>query len=113
MTTKRRTLERVTASDLFLLMWDDYGWSSDIGGLAIVDGAALHDPDGRGASGGRRRRRTAAIGGRRRPTTASDDGMGGASGRRRRRRTAAIGGRRRRRTAAIDDGRARRVKMHT
>ena len=29
-------LERVTASDLFLLLWDDYGWSSDIGGLAIL-----------------------------------------------------------------------------
>jgi diacylglycerol O-acyltransferase / wax synthase len=27
-------LRRLTASDLFLLLWDDYGWSSDIGGLA-------------------------------------------------------------------------------
>jgi hypothetical protein len=40
-------LERLTASDLFLLMWDDYGWSSDIGGLAIRDGTRLLDPDGR------------------------------------------------------------------
>jgi len=35
-------LERLTASDLFLLLWDDYGWSSDIGGLAILDGAGGH-----------------------------------------------------------------------
>ena len=41
-----RTFERLTASDLFLL-WDDYGWSSDIGGLAIVDGGELLDGDGR------------------------------------------------------------------
>jgi WS/DGAT/MGAT family acyltransferase len=40
-------LERLTASDLFLLMWDDYGWSSDIGGLAILDGTSLLDRDGR------------------------------------------------------------------
>src|SRR5499427_8242206 len=40
-------LERLTASDLFLLMWDDYGWFSDIGGLAILDGAGLLDRDGR------------------------------------------------------------------
>jgi WS/DGAT/MGAT family acyltransferase len=39
-------LDRVTASDLFLLMWDDYGWSSDIGGLAILDGASLLDRGG-------------------------------------------------------------------
>jgi hypothetical protein len=31
-------LERLTASDLFLLQWDEYGWSSDIGGLASLDG---------------------------------------------------------------------------
>ena len=42
----KRALERVTASDLFLPMWD-YGWSSDIGGLAILDGTGVHDPDGR------------------------------------------------------------------
>jgi diacylglycerol O-acyltransferase len=40
-------LEPVTASDLFLLLWDDYGWSSDIGGLAICDGTGLLDGDGR------------------------------------------------------------------
>ena len=40
-------LERLTASDLFLLMWDDYGWSSDIGGLAVLDGASLLDRGGR------------------------------------------------------------------
>jgi WS/DGAT/MGAT family acyltransferase len=28
-------------------MWDDYGWSSDIGALAVVDGAPLLDSDGR------------------------------------------------------------------
>jgi WS/DGAT/MGAT family acyltransferase len=42
-----RRLERLTASDLFLLLWDDYGWSTDIGGLAILDGTRLLDPDGR------------------------------------------------------------------
>jgi len=42
-----RLLERLTASDLFLLMWDDYGWSSDIGGLAVLDGVGLLDRDGR------------------------------------------------------------------
>src|SRR6516165_675279 len=40
-------LERLTASDLFLLLWDDYGWSSDIGGLAICGGTSLLDRDGR------------------------------------------------------------------
>jgi diacylglycerol O-acyltransferase len=40
-------LQRVTASDLFMLMWEDYGWSTDIGGLAILDGASLLDPGGR------------------------------------------------------------------
>jgi diacylglycerol O-acyltransferase / wax synthase len=40
-------LERLTASDLFLLMWDDYGWTSDIGGLAVLDGASLLGRDGR------------------------------------------------------------------
>src|SRR5215471_2005781 len=42
-----RLLERLTASDLFLLMWDDYGWPSDIGGLAVLDGTSLLDRDGR------------------------------------------------------------------
>jgi hypothetical protein len=34
-------LERLTASGLFLLQWDDSGWSSGIGGLAILDGTRL------------------------------------------------------------------------
>ena len=42
-----RPLARVTASDLFLLLWDDYGWSTDIGGLAILEGTSLLDRDGR------------------------------------------------------------------
>jgi diacylglycerol O-acyltransferase len=42
-----RLLERLTASDLFLLLWDDYGWFTDVGGLAILDGASLLDRDGR------------------------------------------------------------------
>jgi WS/DGAT/MGAT family acyltransferase len=39
-------LDRLTASDRFLL-WDDYGWSSDIGALAILDSGPLLDPHGR------------------------------------------------------------------
>ena len=38
-------LERLTASDLFLL-WDDYGWSSDLGGVAILDGGVLLNAEG-------------------------------------------------------------------
>src|SRR5438034_98310 len=38
-----RVLERLTASDLFLLLWEDCGWSTDIGGLAILDGSSLPD----------------------------------------------------------------------
>jgi len=38
-------LDRLTASDRFLL-WDDYGWSSDIGALVILDGVPLLDPQG-------------------------------------------------------------------
>ena len=41
--TRSRPLERLTASDLFLLLWEDYGWSTDIGGVAILDGANLLD----------------------------------------------------------------------
>ena len=41
-----RLLERLTASDLFMLLWDDYGWSTDIGALAILDGTSLLDRDG-------------------------------------------------------------------
>jgi hypothetical protein len=39
-------LDRLTASDLFLLLWDDYGWATDIGALAILDGTTLLDRDG-------------------------------------------------------------------
>jgi diacylglycerol O-acyltransferase / wax synthase len=42
-----RLLERLTASDMFLLLWDDYGWSSDFGALAILDGGTLLDEEGR------------------------------------------------------------------
>jgi len=41
-----RLLERLTASDLFMLLWDDYGWPNQIGGLAILDGTNLLDHDG-------------------------------------------------------------------
>jgi diacylglycerol O-acyltransferase len=41
------SLERLSASDLFILSWDDFGWSGDIGALAILDGASLLDHDGR------------------------------------------------------------------
>jgi WS/DGAT/MGAT family acyltransferase len=42
-----RRIERLTASDLFMLWPDDFGWSQDIGVLAILDGTRLLDPDGR------------------------------------------------------------------
>jgi diacylglycerol O-acyltransferase len=45
--TEAPHLERLNASDLFLLLWDDYGWSGDIGALAILDGTGLLDRDGR------------------------------------------------------------------
>jgi diacylglycerol O-acyltransferase / wax synthase len=45
--TGTAVLERLTASDLFLLLWDDYGWSTDIGGVAICDGTSLLDHEGR------------------------------------------------------------------
>lgn len=38
-------LDRLSASDRFLL-WDDYGWSSDIGALVILDGESLLDAKG-------------------------------------------------------------------
>ena len=38
-------LERLTASDRFML-WEDYGWSGDIGAFAILDGTSLLDHDG-------------------------------------------------------------------
>jgi diacylglycerol O-acyltransferase / wax synthase len=39
-------IERLTASDIFLLLWEDYGWSTDIGGLAVLDGTGLLHRDG-------------------------------------------------------------------
>jgi diacylglycerol O-acyltransferase / wax synthase len=42
-----RRLERLTAQDLFMLWAGDFGWSQDIGALAILDGTRLLDPDGR------------------------------------------------------------------
>jgi diacylglycerol O-acyltransferase len=42
-----RRLERLTAQDLFMLWAGDFGWSQDIGVLAILDGTRLLDPDGR------------------------------------------------------------------
>ncbi|QCO97997.1 wax ester/triacylglycerol synthase family O-acyltransferase [Arthrobacter sp. 24S4-2] len=44
---RTRRLERLTASDRFLLLWDDLGWATDIGALAVVDGAGLLDSGGR------------------------------------------------------------------
>jgi hypothetical protein len=41
------SLERLSASDLFILSWDDFGWSGDIGALAILDGTTLLDHNGR------------------------------------------------------------------
>ena len=46
MVAERRLLERLTASDRFML-WEDYGWSGDIGAVAILDGTGLLDRDGR------------------------------------------------------------------
>jgi hypothetical protein len=43
---KTRRLERLNAADLYVLMWDDFGWSGDIGVLAILDGTRLVDHDG-------------------------------------------------------------------
>ena len=37
----KRQLKRLTASDVFLLLSDDRGWSNDFGGLAILDGTSL------------------------------------------------------------------------
>src|SRR5215218_10013018 len=44
---ERRRLERLTAQDLLMLVADDFGWSEDIGVLAILDGTRLLSPDGR------------------------------------------------------------------
>ena len=38
---RARVLERLSASDLFRLMWDDYGWCSDVGVLAVLDGTGV------------------------------------------------------------------------
>jgi WS/DGAT/MGAT family acyltransferase len=46
MVTPRR-LDRLTASDLWMLWADDFGWSEDIGVLAVVDGTRLRDDAGR------------------------------------------------------------------
>ncbi|HET7516589.1 MAG TPA: wax ester/triacylglycerol synthase family O-acyltransferase [Actinomycetes bacterium] len=42
-----RRLQRLSASDIFFLSWDDFGWSGDIGVLAILDGTRLLGRDGR------------------------------------------------------------------
>ena len=42
-----RRMDRLTAQDLFMLWGGDFGWSQDIGVLAILDGTRLLDPDGR------------------------------------------------------------------
>jgi WS/DGAT/MGAT family acyltransferase len=42
-----RVLDRLTAQDLFMLWAGDFGWSQDIGVVAILDGTRLLDPDGR------------------------------------------------------------------
>jgi WS/DGAT/MGAT family acyltransferase len=43
---ERGPLDRLTAQDLFMLWADDYGWSQDIGVLAVLDGTRLLGPDG-------------------------------------------------------------------
>ena len=40
-------LDRLTAQDLLMLGADDFGWSEDIGVLAVLDGTRLLDGDGR------------------------------------------------------------------
>jgi diacylglycerol O-acyltransferase / wax synthase len=42
-----RLVDRLAASDLFMLWADDFGWSQDIGVLAILDGTRLLDRAGR------------------------------------------------------------------
>ena len=39
-------MERLGGLDLQVLLWDDFGWSGDIGALAILDGAGLLDDEG-------------------------------------------------------------------
>jgi diacylglycerol O-acyltransferase / wax synthase len=43
---KPRRLDRLAASDLWTLWADDFGWSEDIGVLAILDGTGLRDDAG-------------------------------------------------------------------
>jgi diacylglycerol O-acyltransferase / wax synthase len=38
--------ERLSPLELQVLLWDDFGWSGDIGALAILNGAGLLDDDG-------------------------------------------------------------------
>ena len=40
-------MERLTAQDLLMLWADDFGWSEDIGVLAVLDGDRLLDSEGR------------------------------------------------------------------
>jgi WS/DGAT/MGAT family acyltransferase len=40
-------VERLPAQDLMMLWGDDFGWPQDMGALAVLDGAALLDADGR------------------------------------------------------------------
>ena len=47
--TRTRPLERLTASDLFLLLWEDYGWSTDIGGVGGGGGVLAGEGGQRGA----------------------------------------------------------------
>ena len=47
MIARAPVLDRLTALELFLLLWDDYGRSNDIGGPAVCGGASLLDCDGR------------------------------------------------------------------
>jgi diacylglycerol O-acyltransferase / wax synthase len=41
-----RLLERLNAQDFATLLWDGFGWSGDIGVLAVLDGTGLLDEDG-------------------------------------------------------------------
>lgn len=45
MATTRR-LERLSAADRYVLMWDNFGWSGDIGALATLDAGGLLGDDG-------------------------------------------------------------------
>ena len=47
MIARAPVLDRLTASELFLLLWDDYDWSNDIGRPAVCGGASLLGRGGR------------------------------------------------------------------